>query len=418
MQKAVPDRRAYQSFRHRSLTMSEPERIKPRSRKALLWVIPVSILGIALSVELTRVYYNSWRDVEFDAMCSISERVDCISVALSPYSQIIGLPNSVFGIAFHSAAILLVALQLFMKRRVFRHSRNYLFILAAAGSAYSIYLALVSSFALRTFCIWCTALYLVNIILFFLALFSLDGAREFAGQFVEDGRALVQDGPVFAVLMAGTAAIIVALVYQSWRLDVAMQKKLELSLGDRKFDLELAGDPAMGPATAPITIVEFTDYECPNCARLHFVLKQVRHKYGPRVRVIYKSFPIYKDCNAYLGISAHPHACEAAYATECAHKFGVFEQYVDKLFGGSSLQWDELVNMARGLGLSPSEFENCMKSDEVWEAVQVDVRDASFIKLKGVPTFFVNGYKFDGYRSAREMGLIIDAFLHGMQPER
>jgi protein-disulfide isomerase len=398
--------------------MSGNERVSAGARRILLWVTPVLILGLGFSIELTRIYYRSMKDVEFDALCRFSDRLDCISVALSPYSLIIGIPNSVFGIAFYIAAVLLVALQLKATRPVFKNARNYLFLLSLVGFIYSLYLGAISSFVLRNFCLYCTVLYVLNFILFLLAFFAIDPPREFFQQFTEDGRALMKDNLAFGLLVGCALILIIAGVFQSWRVEVQKEKRLAASMEDKEYELDLEGDPVLGSESALVTIVEFTDYECYHCARMHSVLKQLELKYRPRVRIIFKTFPIHIDCNPYLRVMAHPHACEAAYATECACRYGVFEEYTDRLFAARELAWDELLSMAEELGLDRDEFETCMKSDPVWEAVRKDAYDAHILNLRGTPVIFVNGRKFEGYRSLKDMSLIVDSFLHGFKPKQ
>ncbi len=396
--------------------MSENKRVSTGARRILHWMIPVSILGIGFSMELTRIYYLSMKDVEFDALCRINERLDCISTALSPYSLIVGIPNSAFGIAFYITAILLVALQLRSSRPVFKNARNYIFLLSIIGLIYSLYLGAISSFVLRNFCLYCTVLYVLNFILFLLAFFAIDPYREFSRQFMEDGRALMRDSLAFGLLVGCTLIIIVAGVVLSWRVEIQKEKRLAASIEGKEYELNLSHDPVLGSESARVTIVEFTDYECYHCGRMHSVLKQLEIKYRPRVRIIFKSFPIHADCNPFFRVMAHPHACEAAYATECAYRYGVFEEYADRLFAATRLDWGELLSMAEELGLDRDEFENCMSSEPIWNAVRKDAHDAHTLHLQGTPVIFVNGRKFEGYRSLKDMSLIVDSFLQGLKP--
>ena len=94
------------------------------------------------------------------------------------------------------------------------------------------------------------------------------------------------------------------------------------------------------------------------------------------------------------------------------------QKYVDKLFAASNLEWGELLRMAEELGQDRDDFEKCMKSEDIFRAIQEDVEHASALKLRGTPVFFVNGYKFEGSKTFKEMSMIIDAFLHGMEPRR
>ena len=102
----------------------------------------------------------------------------------------------------------------------------------------------------------------------------------------------------------------------------------------------------MGPPDAPVTIVEFSDYECPACRSTHEVVKQVRAAYGDRVQWIYKEYPLRR----------HKEAFKAAEASHCAEDQGKFWEYQEKLFTAPDLSPDNLVNIAVQLGMSQEKF--------------------------------------------------------------
>lgn len=150
-----------------------------------------------------------------------------------------------------------------------------------------------------------------------------------------------------------------------------------------------AGRPSLGKATAVVTIVEFSDYECTHCGR--FALDthpQLLRSWGTRVRYVARNFPLPE---------LHPLAFGAAEAAECAHRQGKFWEYRKTLFQNQgALAEANLKAYARRLGLSGAEFDKCLDSDQTVPLVQRDLDDAKALGAEGTPTFFVNGTKISG----------------------
>lgn len=142
--------------------------------------------------------------------------------------------------------------------------------------------------------------------------------------------------------------------------------------------------PARGPEDAPVTIVEFTDYECPFCRRYHRrTYGRLLDAYEGEIRYVVRNFPL---------SSIHPHARKAAEAAACAHNQGQFWKYHDHLFeNADALEEADLERYARDLGLSGPAFDRCLESGAESETVAADVAAGKRLGIRGTPTFFVNG---------------------------
>src|SRR5262249_23364924 len=131
-----------------------------------------------------------------------------------------------------------------------------------------------------------------------------------------------------------------------------------------------------GPADAPITIVEFSDFQCPFCAR---AAKDLRELVGtsPEVSLVFRNFPLDTSCNGNLKRQMHANACLAAYAAECAGKQGRFWEYHDLLFeNGQQLSRDALVTFAERVGIDTHSFEQCLDDPATHARVAADVEAA------------------------------------------
>ncbi len=139
---------------------------------------------------------------------------------------------------------------------------------------------------------------------------------------------------------------------------------------------------------AKLTIVEFADFECPYSKDEATIVRTLMAKYGDRVRLIYRHYPLE---------TIHPSALEAAVAADCAKEQGKFWAYHDKLFLNSpSLGFQDLLRYAREAGLDDAQFQRCLEANRYKDAVMKDENDAKALGLEGTPTFFFNGRMIAG----------------------
>jgi protein-disulfide isomerase len=151
----------------------------------------------------------------------------------------------------------------------------------------------------------------------------------------------------------------------------------------RAYNLPIEGSPVKGPPDAPITIVEFADYQCPFCARSEAVVQEVLKAYPTQARLVYKHFPLTAN---------HPQALPAALAATAAQRQGKFWEMHAILFANQrALSTEQIEGYARQLGLDMARFRADMASDEVKAQVEADRRLARRAGVRGTPTLFVNG---------------------------
>ncbi len=162
-------------------------------------------------------------------------------------------------------------------------------------------------------------------------------------------------------------------------------------------------DPSIGNAKAPVTIVEFSDFQCPFCLRAAPTLKRLRETYGDKVRVVWKDFPL---------TQIHPQAFKAAEAGQCAAEQGKFWEYHDKLFGNQqALQPDFLKQYAKDAGMDGSKFETCLDSSKYAERVRDSVAAGAQLGVSSTPTVFVNGRMLEGAQPFEVFASLIDEEL-------
>jgi protein-disulfide isomerase len=161
-------------------------------------------------------------------------------------------------------------------------------------------------------------------------------------------------------------------------------------------------DPYLGPMDAPVTIIEFSDFECPYCKRFRDeTLDQLLQAYEGKIRFVFRDFPVHGES-----------AVKMAEAAECAHDQDRFWEYHDKLFSNqSALDVASLKSYASDLGLDAAVFNDCLDTGKHTAEVQKDSQDAQTLGVNGVPTFFINGVLIEGAQPFSAFQQVIDAAL-------
>ena len=162
-------------------------------------------------------------------------------------------------------------------------------------------------------------------------------------------------------------------------------------------------DPSFGPPDAPITIIEFSDFQCPYCQKSVGVLKVLQRLYKDKIRIIYRDYP---------GPN-HPEAFPAAEAAQCAGERGKFWEYHDLLFDRQSAGrgWD-FVALASEVGVREDLFTACLNSGRYRQEVLKDLRDGFQLGISSTPTFFINGRPLVGAQTVSDFQAMIDPLLN------
>jgi protein-disulfide isomerase len=175
---------------------------------------------------------------------------------------------------------------------------------------------------------------------------------------------------------------------------------VKLMLEPPRLKVEVVGGQERGPASAPITIVEYADYQCPYCTRAVAALKQVEERYPGRVRIVFRDFPL---------TQIHPNAGKAAEAGACANDQGKFWPMHERLFANQSkLAVDELKKHALELGLDAAAFDTCLDSGKHAEAWKKSLEEGQRYGLTGTPSFFINGRLLVGAQPLEAFAQVID----------
>lgn len=175
-----------------------------------------------------------------------------------------------------------------------------------------------------------------------------------------------------------------------------------------RYDITTEGYPSLGPDDAPITVVEFSDFQCPFCKRFHDETYQaLLDAYPGQIRFVYRNLPL---------TSIHPDAMPAAIASLCANEQNAYWDYHNKLFSSDVLSRDTYTQYAADLNLNAEEFSACLDSGKFDEFIQADMEFAFNLGVQSTPTFFINGLAIVGAQPLSSFQQIIDKELAGEIP--
>jgi protein-disulfide isomerase len=175
-----------------------------------------------------------------------------------------------------------------------------------------------------------------------------------------------------------------------------------------RYDVPIDDDPIIGPEDAPITIIEFSDYECPYCKRWHDEsFERLLETFPNEIRFVYRDFPL---------TSIHPNAAPAAEAANCAHEQGQFWDFHRKLFSTTTLNAQTYLLYAEELGLDMTAFEECFSSRRYQDEVMADLQWAVNLGVSSTPTFFINGIAIVGAQPFEVFYEVITKELAGEIP--
>jgi protein-disulfide isomerase len=194
----------------------------------------------------------------------------------------------------------------------------------------------------------------------------------------------------------------------------SLRAKADISILLQPPSVHVAYDPARvkGNPNAPVTIIEFADFQCPFCQRTETALKALLAKYDGKVKLAFLDFPLSE---------IHSHAEKAAEAARCAGEQGKFWEYHDDLFANQSkLEDDSLIERAQKLHLDETAFRTCLTSRKFKHDIEVNLQEGNEAGVSGTPAYFINDIFLSGARPQAEFEKVIDDALisHGGTPEQ
>ena len=177
---------------------------------------------------------------------------------------------------------------------------------------------------------------------------------------------------------------------------------IKINLEPPRVAIEAGDNPSIGPKSAPVTIIEFTDFQCPFCSRVRPTVNQIIDEYKDKVRYVLRDFPL----------SFHQFAKKAHEAAHCAGDQGKYWEYSKEIWGNQqALQIEKLKEYSKKLKLNEKKFNSCLDSGKYTKKVEENVSAGAEAGAQGTPSFFINGIFLSGARPISDFKSIIDQEL-------
>jgi protein-disulfide isomerase/uncharacterized membrane protein len=338
----------------------------------------------------------------YTSFCDISERLSCDTVLGSAYASVLGIPVAGWAILSYVAAFAL-ALALSSTRGDARLRVAAMFAgLTGSIAAISVYFFAISTVVIGVACPLCLAMDGVNLGLLVVAILIVRSLRPSAPQ----GWPARRFWFASSTATLGLLALLTVVQFPRDAGSVATSVE-DVQEDDPRFYAWYVSQPisdaaqgevrhAEGSSSPAITVVEYSDFECPHCGHAFFDLNRALGG-AKDVRLIYRHFPLNSDCNPEVQTRVHSRACQAAVAAECAGAQGKFWEYHKLLFEHQdALDPPSLLGYAARLSLDQGEFERCLASPAAAAAVAADVAAGAAAGVSSTPTFFINGRRIAG----------------------
>lgn len=385
------------------------------NRQPAAWILIVlgllAVAGIVFSILLIRIKLDLNLNPQIEA-CGYATGLGCQGPNTSAYSEIFGIP-----VAYYGMLTYVVMLALSIAGLVFRasYATAWYFAISGWNVAYSVFLLIVSLVSLDSVCPWCAALYLVNILQLAFVLPAL--ARPPWRAPVVAFRTLAATARKGLAFMGAALAISVicligwAAIYEK-PVPVSPQKASFLQQWSKEvvFDVPVIVGQKHGPDSAPVIIVEYTDFRCPYCRLMAETLKEVRAEYGDMVQIVFKDYPLDKKCNRYITMSVHADACVAHAGAFCAAEQQNFWSMYNLLWSIKErlLTVYHVRSYAKKIGLDVEEYDRCISSGRYLETLRTTIDEGMKLKVMGTPTVFVNGKRLGGSVPLKRLEWIVD----------
>jgi len=398
------------------------------------FVITAALAGLGICLYLYSFHVALLMgEIKSGLVCGPAGGLGCNSVSASPYSSILGLPLALWGAIFYCALVLLGVGSLIFRHDCGQAFLRWAFLLAVLGLAFDLYLAHAMIFRIRAVCWLCIATYAVNFAIIIGLLKQVWRAPEpripllSIFPWTEDAQAndLYYRNVIKGLLIVGIALTAVIGIAGSQFLtrsltgnDNERLAKVTKNLSRQKPQfIDVKNRPFMGSENAKLTVVEFSDFMCPYCAKASKYIKLAGSGNQDKARFVFRHYPLDKSCNRKLSSDVHPGACMLAEGAVCAHEQNKFWAFHDIAFETKGqISRSVVQDIAARINLDLNPFNGCLDSGRGLKVVKEDIQAAFDAGVRGTPTLFINGRRLGGVPKPWVLNEILEFSERNLSP--
>lgn len=358
-------------------------------------VVFLAIVGLADSIYLSFSHYRVYTDLGYKSFCAISKAINCDTISQSSYSIFLNLPVPVWGIIGY-AFLLVCLLGAGSKEAGKIRLWSIVFWISLVFSCYSVILAMISTYLIGSHCIMCIVSYGVNLAILFSAWII---RRRFSSLgLVDDTKKDIQ-----YLWQKRTRNLVVVFLFlisvvSTWVFFPAYWDFKAGAFSDRiSTGVTAAGHPWIGAESPVLEILEFTDYQCFQCKKMHFLLRQLVAENPDRIRIVHRHYPMDHQFNPIVKEPFHVGAGKMALLAIYAVSKGKFWQMNDLLFSLAGQKKNIRVKeLAEELDMDPNELGRALKSRMMRYRLQKDIFSGNKLGISGTPAYVIDGKVYLG----------------------
>jgi protein-disulfide isomerase/uncharacterized membrane protein len=360
-----------------------------------LTVLMLTGAGLVTAIYLSVSHYRVYTDVGYKSFCAISRAINCDTVSQSPYSIFVGLPVPIWGVIGYTFLLLFLGLaagKAAEKKRIWA----LIFWISLVFSAYSVVLAFISSYYIGSYCIMCIASYGVNLSILF---YSWMTRRRFSKSgLIADTRVdllflwkkKVTTTLLFPACLAGV--LLIWIFFPSyWHFQPPPLAK-HIPTG-----ITADGHPWIGAQQPVLEITEFTDYQCFQCKKMHYVLRQIISEHADRIRIVHRNYPMDNEFNPIVKQPFHIGSGKMALLALFAESKDKFWEMNDYLYSIAGQQDRiEIEELAQKLDLNTNEVARSLNDPGYRYKLQRDIQAGIKLGITGTPAYVIDGKVYLG----------------------
>ena len=354
------------------------------------WTVTfLAISGLANSIYLATSHYRVYTDIAYSSFCAISKAINCDTVSQSSYSIFLGVPVPVWGILGYTFFLLFLPLAK-KKEAAKKRIWSILFLVALAFSIYSLSLALISTLLIHSYCIMCLVSYAISFLLLF---FTWIIRRRFEIDTIINGlkgdiNFLVNRKAISLALLGSFVIGVICVkifIPPYWHFKVPeLSSQIPTGITEN-------GYPWIGAEEPLLTIIEFADYQCFQCKKMHFFLRRLIGEHYDKIRLVHRHFPMDHNFNPIVKEPFHIGSGKMALLAIYAASKGKFWQMNDVLYEIVSIaKTINTKNIAEAVGLNPVELGHSVNNKLIRRKLQHDILSGLKLRISGTPAYIID----------------------------
>jgi len=358
-------------------------------------VAPLAVAGLLDSVYLAISHYRVYADISYKSFCAISRSINCDTVSQSPYSVFLHVPVPIWGIIGYTFFLLFLPIA-WKYREQKTPIWTLLFLISLGFSACSVVLASISSFIIHSYCVMCILSYAISFMLLFYTYLIRKryGIQGFADNLKRDMACLREaKRRSLALFVPFALGLILVLMYFPvyWSFDAPVFS------ADIPHGMTADGHPWIGAENPKLEIIAFADYQCFQCNKMHFFLRQTLAQYPDRIKVIHRHFPMDHKVNPLLKAPEHIGSGKLAMLAIYAATQNRFWEMNDILFSIARVTpVIDIKKLAGDVGLDERKLSQSLHNRNVRLKLKKDILDGIKMGVRGTPSFVIDGKVYPG----------------------